>query len=86
VALSGTVIEQMDDLDEIGADYFIPRARSINWHHLNEFITGLESRRRSREREKNPADRRRLSAPRCHELLVPSTSFNRDQISLGWGF
>jgi CheY-like chemotaxis protein len=45
VALSGTVIEQMDDLDEIGADYFIPKGPIDKLAvQLNEFITGLESR------------------------------------------
>jgi CheY-like chemotaxis protein len=39
VAVSGTVIEQMDDLDVIGADYFIDKLEI----RLNEFITVLEN-------------------------------------------
>ena len=43
VALSGTVIEQMDDLDAIGADYFIAKGPMDKLEvRLNEFITGLE--------------------------------------------
>jgi CheY-like chemotaxis protein len=45
VAISGTVIEQMDDLDVIGADYFIAKGPIDKLEvRLNEFITGLENR------------------------------------------
>jgi CheY-like chemotaxis protein len=45
VAISGTLIEQMDELDEIGADYFIAKGPIDKLEvRLNEFITGLESR------------------------------------------
>lgn len=43
VAVSGTVIEQMDDLDAIGADYFIAKGPMEKLAvRLDEFITGLE--------------------------------------------
>jgi len=45
VALSGTLIEQMDDLDAIDADYFIAKGPIDKLEvQLNEFLTGLESR------------------------------------------
>ncbi len=45
VAVSGTVIEQMDDLDAIGADYFIAKGPIDKLEvRLNEFITQLENR------------------------------------------
>jgi DNA-binding response OmpR family regulator len=45
VALSGTLIEQMDELDAIGADYYIAKGPIDKLEvRLNEFITGLESR------------------------------------------
>jgi CheY-like chemotaxis protein len=45
VALSGTLVEQMDDLDTIGADYFIAKGPIEKLSvHLNEFMAGLESR------------------------------------------
>ncbi len=45
VALSGTLVEQMDDLDTIGADYFIAKGPIDKLAvQLNEFIAGLESR------------------------------------------
>jgi PAS domain S-box-containing protein len=45
VAISGTVIEQMDDLEAIGADYFIAKGPFEKLEvHLNEFITALENR------------------------------------------
>jgi CheY-like chemotaxis protein len=45
VALSGTLVEQMDDLDEIGADYFIAKGPIAKLAmQLNEFIAGLENR------------------------------------------
>jgi len=45
VAVSGTVIEQMDDLDAIGADYFIAKGPFEKLEvHLNAFITVLEKR------------------------------------------
>ena len=45
VALSGTLIEQMDELDAIGADYFIAKGPIDKLEvRLNEFITGIESR------------------------------------------
>jgi PAS domain S-box-containing protein len=45
VAVSGTVIEQMDDLDGFGADYFIAKGPIDKLEvQLNEFITGLENR------------------------------------------
>jgi CheY-like chemotaxis protein len=44
VALSGTLVEQMDDLDTIGADYFIAKGPIEKLGvHLNEFMAGLES-------------------------------------------
>lgn len=44
VAISGTVIEQMDDLEAIGADYFIAKGPIEKLGvHLNEFMAGLES-------------------------------------------
>jgi PAS domain S-box-containing protein len=44
VALSGTAIEQMDELDEIGADYFIAKGPLAKLEgRLNEFISKLES-------------------------------------------
>ena len=44
VAVSGTVIEQMDDLEAIGADYFIAKGPIEKLGvHLNEFMAGLES-------------------------------------------
>jgi CheY-like chemotaxis protein len=53
VALSGTVIEQMDHLEEIGADYFIAKGPIDQLSlHLNEFITDLESRPWQPPREK----------------------------------
>jgi len=43
VAVSGTVIEQMDDLDAIGADYFIAKGPMEKLEvRLNEFIADLE--------------------------------------------
>jgi len=43
VAVSGTVIEQMDELDAIGADYFIAKGPMEKLAvRLDEFITGLE--------------------------------------------
>jgi len=43
VALSGTLIEQMDDLDEIGADYFIAKGPMDKLAiQLNDFIGDLE--------------------------------------------
>lgn len=43
VAVSGTVIEQMDDLDAIGADYFIAKGPIDQLEaRLEEFISGLE--------------------------------------------
>jgi CheY-like chemotaxis protein len=43
VALSGTLIEQMDDLDTIGADYFIAKGPIDKLAvHLNEFMAGIE--------------------------------------------
>jgi CheY-like chemotaxis protein len=45
VAVSGTVIEQMDDLEVIGADYFIAKGPIDKLEvRLNEFLTGLENR------------------------------------------
>lgn len=45
VALSGTVIERMDDLDEIDADYFIAKGPIAKLAiQLNEFVAGLENR------------------------------------------
>jgi CheY-like chemotaxis protein len=45
VALSGTLVEQMDDLDDIGADYFIAKGPIAKLSsHLTEFIAGLENR------------------------------------------
>jgi CheY-like chemotaxis protein len=45
VALSGTLVEQMDDLEEIGADYFIAKGPIDKLAvQLNDFIAGLESR------------------------------------------
>jgi PAS domain S-box-containing protein len=45
VALSGTVIEQMDELDDIGADYFIAKGPINKLEaRLNEFMAGLEAR------------------------------------------
>jgi CheY-like chemotaxis protein len=45
VAISGTLLEQMDDLDTIGADYFIAKGPIDKLEvRLNEFITGLENR------------------------------------------
>ena len=45
VALSGTVIEQMDDLNEIEADYFIAKGPLDKLEdQINEFITGIENR------------------------------------------
>lgn len=45
VALSGTLIEQMEDLDTIGADYFIAKGPVDKLAvQLNEFISGLEGR------------------------------------------
>jgi CheY-like chemotaxis protein len=45
VAVSGTVIEQMDDLEAIGADYFIAKGPIDKLEiRLNEFITVLENR------------------------------------------
>jgi CheY-like chemotaxis protein len=44
VAISGTVIEQMDDLEAIGADYFIAKGPFEKLEvHLNEFISALEN-------------------------------------------
>lgn len=45
VALSGTVIERMDDLDEIDADYFIAKGPIAKLSiQLDEFIAGIENR------------------------------------------
>ncbi len=45
VALSGTLVEQMDDLEEIGADYFIAKGPIAKLAiQLNDFIAGLEGR------------------------------------------
>ncbi|MCU0585017.1 MAG: response regulator [Desulfobacterales bacterium] len=45
VALSGTLIEQMEALDEIGADYFIAKGPFEKLSvQLNDFMTGLERR------------------------------------------
>ncbi len=45
VALSGTVIEQMESLDAIGADYFIAKGPMDKLAvQLNEFITEMENR------------------------------------------
>jgi CheY-like chemotaxis protein len=43
VALSGTLVEQMEDLDEIGADYFIAKGPIAKLSiRLNDFIAELE--------------------------------------------
>ncbi len=43
VALSGTLIEQMEALDEIGADYYIAKGPFEKLSiQLNDFMTGLE--------------------------------------------
>jgi len=43
VALAGTVIEQMESLDAIGADYFIAKGPIEKLGvHLNEFMAGIE--------------------------------------------
>jgi DNA-binding response OmpR family regulator len=45
VALSGTVIEQMDSLDGIGADYFIAKGPMDQLAvQLNKFVTEMENR------------------------------------------
>jgi PAS domain S-box-containing protein len=45
VALSGTLVEQMDELDQIGADYFIAKGPIAQLSiQLNEFIDRLEQR------------------------------------------
>lgn len=45
VALSGTLVERMDDLDGIGADYFIAKGPIEKLAiQLNEFVTDLENR------------------------------------------
>ncbi|MCU0558757.1 MAG: response regulator [Desulfobacterales bacterium] len=45
VALSGTMIEHMDALDEIGADYFIAKGPIQKLSgQLNDFIAGIEER------------------------------------------
>jgi CheY-like chemotaxis protein len=87
VALSGTVIEQMDHLDEIGADYFIAKGPIDKLAiQLEEFITDLESRPRQ-----PPANKKILHTggvfPRrdAMELLV-SLEFHQAVIdSLGVG-
>ena len=44
VALSGTVIEQMSELDEIGADYYIPKGPIDKLTiQLNEFMAEIEN-------------------------------------------
>jgi CheY-like chemotaxis protein len=44
VALSGTVIEQMSELDEIGADYYIPKGPIDKLTiQLNEFMAEFEN-------------------------------------------
>jgi CheY-like chemotaxis protein len=45
VAVSGTLLEQMDDLDEIGADYFIAKGPIDQLAvQLDEFMADLENR------------------------------------------
>jgi CheY-like chemotaxis protein len=45
VAISGTIIEQMDDIETIGADYFIAKGPFEKLEvHLNDLITALEHR------------------------------------------
>lgn len=45
VALSGTMIEHMDQLEEIGADYFIAKGPIQKLSgQLNDFIAGIEER------------------------------------------
>jgi PAS domain-containing protein len=45
VALSGTMIEQMETLEEIGADYFIAKGPIEKLSgQLNDFIAGIEDR------------------------------------------
>ncbi len=45
VALSGTMIEHMDALDEIGADYFIAKGPMQKLSgQLNDFVAGIEGR------------------------------------------
>jgi CheY-like chemotaxis protein len=53
VALSGTLVEQMDDLDEIGADYFIAKGPIAKLSiQLTDFVAGLENRPGSPPAEK----------------------------------
>jgi DNA-binding response OmpR family regulator len=87
VALSGTLIEQMDSLDAIGADYFIAKGPIDKLEvRLNEFITGLESRP-----ELPPAEKKILQTggvfPRrdAMELLVSLEFFQVVIESVGVG-
>ena len=87
VALSGTVIEQMDDLDEIGADYFIPKGPIDKLAiHLNEFITGLESRPAQPPSEKKILQTGGVFPRRDAMELLVSLDFHQTVInSLGVG-
>lgn len=87
VALSGTVIEQMDDLDEIGADYFIPKGPIDKLSiQLNEFITGLESRPAQPPSEKKILQTGGVFPRRDAMELLVSLDFHQTVInSLGVG-
>lgn len=87
VALSGTVIERMDDLDEIAADYFIAKGPIAKLAmQLNEFIADLENRAGP-----SPAEKKILQTggvfPRrdAMELLVSLDFFQAAVNSLGVG-
>ena len=88
VALAGTVIEQMESLDAIGADYFIAKGPMDKLAvQLNQFITEMENRPAL-----PPAEKKILQtggvfpAAGCHRTArVGGISAGRDRLPRGGG-